>query len=213
MCAGNLSRNRAIRVTLTYVWQLFGFLLPVMVLVVCNVLLTRVLLRSNSFWEKSASSSRRTGRFHSCSVSAQLVIAVALYVLLVSPSECLRIYEDLAHHSTFRTFELAIMLTNVMQAVGFSFHFVLYCVFSRPYRKIIKHACRLAAKGLSCSTVKATSHATTMTRWQDRKRHQIKTADGDRQNKVQIDDDVVGELLKHRPHLHLMKSSIELRVN
>lgn len=58
-------------------------------------------------------------QLHNCSISALLVLLVAMFLVLVSPAELLNAYADLVQPDTMMTYEVAVVVSNLLEVGGF----------------------------------------------------------------------------------------------
>ena len=70
-------------------------------------------------------------------ITLTLVALILMFTVLMSPSELLHFYSLLVKSDSYRTFEVATHVTNILQALNFAFHFVLYCVVNVTFRRTI----------------------------------------------------------------------------
>ena len=66
-----------------------------------------------------------------------LISVVCLYLILVCPSTVLSLLVDYIisqSHATLKGYQIAVVLTNMAQAIFFSMNFGLYCSISKPFR-------------------------------------------------------------------------------
>ena len=100
--SGIFSTNITLQVTMTYIWAVLGFFIPVGVLGYCNYKLVRSLQLSNRLRRNSASgglvlrsTSRRQRR-----ISLTLIGIVIMFFILVCPSEIVHLYGDIGKMKT-----------------------------------------------------------------------------------------------------------------
>lgn len=131
-------------------WSVLGNLIPLLLLVLCNVSLAREIHRSydlrrrmNDNAGRSLERRRRRSSLDqdaSNRITVTLVSIVVLFFLLVAPSELVKqiaylIGGDLTHNYAYMTVEV---VTNLMQTVNFSANFVLYCIVNPSFRKVMR---------------------------------------------------------------------------
>ncbi len=128
--------------TCTYVWAILGFIVPIVILVYCNMKLTQSLRHSWKLRRLKLEGQQRNSlhRHSDVRLSSQqlvtitMVTIVTMFFFLVLPSEILHFYGELAepeYHGVYRN----LMLTaNLLQAVNFSINFVLYCIVNHYFR-------------------------------------------------------------------------------
>jgi len=153
---GPLQRYRGANVA--YLWTYFtlGIIMPLCVLVFCNVHLIktlRVSMLSRSSGDQNSShgavrptAPRRTTRERSEQaahrITLTLVIIVVLFVVLCVPSELLNFFVDMATESSYNTevFNMAVAVGNLLQVTNFAVNFVLYSAVNTYFRYTI---CRM----------------------------------------------------------------------
>jgi len=138
------------------VWFAVGTFLPLLLIVYSNVRLIREIcrMRRKSSAAAASSSSRSSSKAPTIDLdrdkSSTLTLTVTLvaigvcFLLLVCPSMSVQFWR-FANYATFdgyarpsypgRAEAMAIMVTNLTQAVKFSSNFLLYCVVSRSFRR------------------------------------------------------------------------------
>ena len=142
---GVFNTNQHLKVSMTYSWAILGFFLPITVLALFNICLIRA-LRASHRLRQSVVRNRAGSRDQSSRITVTLVALVIMFIILVSPSELLHFYIDVVPES-YTTMEIFLTLGNVLQAVNFSFHFVLYCAVNVSFRRaIITIVCVIMAK-------------------------------------------------------------------
>ena len=132
---GVFSSNKQFSMSFTYMWALVGYFVPVAILVFCNLNLIHALRQSMRFRQATVRSTS-SNRDVSTRITMTLIALIVMYILLVSPSEILHFISDIVDTKKYRDFELAVIFTNVLQAVNFAFHFVLYCTVNVTFRRI-----------------------------------------------------------------------------
>ena len=130
---GIFNTNHYLQMTMTYIWAILGFFMPIVFLFFCNVCLIRA-LRASHRLRQSAVRNRATACDHSSRITVTLVALVIMFLVLVAPSELIHFYTDLVPES-YATMELLFTLGNLLQAVNFSFHFILYCTVNVTFRR------------------------------------------------------------------------------
>ena len=133
---GPFGKNNALHVVFTYVWAFLGYFIPVAVLSFCNVNLICALRQSMRFREATTRSSSANQEV-SARITLTLIILIVMFMVLVSPSEVLHFILDVFSQEQQEHAGVAIMFTNVLQAINFALHFVLYCVVNVTFRNIV----------------------------------------------------------------------------
>lgn len=127
-------------------WSGLGNLVPLALLLLCNVALTKEIHNSYALRRRMKFNAGRTGHSSSSSstdqesnhrITVTLVCIVLMFFLLVAPSEMLKqiaylIDGDTSHNYTYMMIEL---VTNLMQTINFSANFILYCIINPSFRK------------------------------------------------------------------------------
>ena len=70
-------------------------------------------------------------------ITVMLISVVCLYLILVCPSTVLSLLVDYImqqSHATLKGYRIAMIITNLAQAMFFSMNFGLYCSISKPFR-------------------------------------------------------------------------------
>ncbi len=144
--------NQAFKTTWNYVYAVLGYFIPISILAFCNVCLIRALRESRLLRETVATRSIKTSatRQGNHRITLTLVMLVLMFFLLVSPSELLHFVNQVTPEYV-TVYELGILFTNVLQAVNFAFHFVLYVVVNVTFRR------SLVNMGFYCLAVIQTS--------------------------------------------------------
>ena len=130
---GPFVTNVRLKMAFTYVWAVVGFFLPVVTLFYCNVHLIRALresIRVRRLYRVSAKTTSPGSR-----ISPTLVAIVCMYIVLISPSEVLHFYYYTVDGDDVEVFNMAIVVTNVLQTLNFAFNFVLYCIVNVHFRQ------------------------------------------------------------------------------
>ena len=154
-------------VSLAYSWLYFilGICLPLVTLAFCNSRLVRALRASNQLRERFRV--RAAHVYKNNRITVILIIIVIMYILLVPPSEIVRFVLDHLWRSGpleangpgwRRDLHMALVLasnvTNVLQALNFSFNFVLYLALNNQFRRTMEHLlCRgsVVQRGVCCA--------------------------------------------------------------
>ncbi len=122
-----------------YMWTYFviGILIPLLALAYCNYNLIRALQESNKLRQqyKHAKSSKDTKNH----ITLTLIIIVILYFILVLPAEIINFLKktQLLNVANMGSFNVGVAIVNTLQAINFSFNFVLYCAINVHFRRSI----------------------------------------------------------------------------
>jgi hypothetical protein len=121
-----------VKTVFMYIWSIFGYFIPVIILIYCNAHLIKAL--------KASYRMRKLYRVHSKAadpgthITPTLIAIVCAFLLLVSPSEIIHFYYYMIDRSQVEDFSMAIVVTNVLQTLNFSLNFLLYCVVNAHFR-------------------------------------------------------------------------------
>ena len=146
---GTFGTNKSLNTTCTYTWALVGYFIPVAVLAFCNVNLIRALRQSMRLRRTSARGSGSSTAVHhevSLRITLTLILLIVMFMVLVSPSEILHFVLEVFDKNQYQYFEVIMMFSNVLQAVNFAFHFVLYCIVNTTFRKSMVNLVLLVVK-------------------------------------------------------------------
>lgn len=135
--AGTFGRNMTLKMTFTYIWAIIGYFIPVAILTFCNVCLIRALRQSEVLRAQSTRGQSKTSRDIHQKITVTLICLVGMFILLVSPSEFLHFYLDIGIAKHFTSQELAVVITNLLQTINFSCHFVLYVTVNVTFRRTL----------------------------------------------------------------------------
>ena len=157
---GDLTTNTCFKTTMTYVWFIIGFVIPVCLLTYCNVNLIMALRKSfrmrKQFMNVRMRSQNGTGSGNTGSnITPTLVAVVIVFTVLVAPADiCSFMFYVINHPSHTENFLFAIELTNVMKTLNFSINFLLYCAVNKKFRNSLRDIfqCRMLGFGRQYST-------------------------------------------------------------
>ncbi|ELU17853.1 hypothetical protein CAPTEDRAFT_212238 [Capitella teleta] len=128
--------NLKLRMTFSYLWSVFGYFIPVLILAYCNVHLIKALRESNRMRRLYRVSPR--GPSAGSRITPTLVAIVCMFLLLVSPSEILQFFHYTVSGQEFEAFNIALVFSNMLLTVNFAFNFVLYCIVNVHFRETWK---------------------------------------------------------------------------
>ena len=135
---GAFPSNYHLKQGFTYIWAIIGYFIPVAVLSISNILLIRALRASKRFRASNTHASPRSRRQDvSVRITVTLIAVVTMFLILVSPSVILNFVLRVAPETYDAYYKYAIIFTNVLQAINFSFHFVLYCLINVTLRRTL----------------------------------------------------------------------------
>ena len=136
---GWLAKNKMATLIYDWLYFLLGLVLPLVILVYCNMFLIRALHKSIMLRRKHSRPFTSKSVPNSTNVMTLiLVIIVIFYVVLVVPVEVLRFFKIQMSVSANMNFNLAVAVCNTLQAFNFAINFILYCIINVHFRKVIK---------------------------------------------------------------------------
>ncbi|ELT87612.1 hypothetical protein CAPTEDRAFT_209818 [Capitella teleta] len=125
-------------------WFSFGTFIPLFVLVFCNACILRAIYRGRR-------ATAATNNAHEAQalqrITWTLLSIVFCYLLLVCPSTLLHFFSITKLTKLGMYTQVAVVVTNLMQAIKFSCNFLLYCAIHRRFRQAL--ALRLACLGIN----------------------------------------------------------------
>ena len=136
---GTFSSNLYLRNAFTYMWATLGFFVPVAILAFCNAHLISSLRESARIQQHSQVSRSTAAKDAQRRISITLVSIVILFFILICPSEFVHFYGEVMEIHDFATYDLAVRITNILQACNFSFNFVLYCIVNTYFRRAMSN--------------------------------------------------------------------------
>ncbi|XP_059156634.1 FMRFamide receptor-like [Physella acuta] len=114
-------------------WALVGNFIPLILLIFFNVRLCRKIFSS---YKKRRHLGRQDQPRSSHILTLTLVAIVLLFFLLVAPSETVLFVMQMSDSTSLPAVEAVL---NLMQAINFSVNFILYCIISPHFRKMLKY--------------------------------------------------------------------------
>ena len=129
---GFFVRQHNMKKAFMYIWSILGYFIPVVILIYCNAHLISAL--------KSSYRMRKLYRVHSkaadpgAHITPTLIAIVCAFLILVSPSEIIHFYYYTIDNDQVEAFNVAIVITNILQHLNFSLNFLLYCVVNAHFR-------------------------------------------------------------------------------
>ena len=124
---------------------LFGTLLPIAILIVCNVSLAKTLQKSSALRRQcTRQSAPLEGKRHR--ITLTLVVIIIMYLVCVAPSRLMEFVIDEAitrkGESSFLSHSASIAIVvsvfNLAVSVNFAMNFILYCVVNMYFRKVLR---------------------------------------------------------------------------
>ena len=151
MCAANckcyilavsdLYKNNYFVISYKIMWAIFGVSVPLFILAFCNICLIRALKESHKM--RQMYRANRTNNESGHRLTTTLITIVAMFIILVSPSEILKFLEAWVINShgdrnRYNAFVISKFVVNFLQIINFTINFVLYCVINVHFRKTVK---------------------------------------------------------------------------
>ncbi|CAG5121167.1 unnamed protein product, partial [Candidula unifasciata] len=118
-------------------WAFCGNIIPLVLLFYFNVCLCRQIFYSYK-QQKHLGRQNKT-RNSSNSLTLTLVAIVALFFILVAPSEITLLVLHISNSGSNSTPKIIEPVLNWMQSINFSVNFILYCIINPFFRKTLKH--------------------------------------------------------------------------
>ena len=129
---------------------LLFLLLPLAILVFCNISLICALFKSQKIRQQfnvPTHQSKTRNR-----ITLMLIIIAASFVILVLPSEVMDFCREIVTMDYARTevFLLMRTLANLLQLINFSCNFLIYCLFNLHFRKVVKDIVLCSSPSYQC---------------------------------------------------------------
>ncbi|KAK2139584.1 hypothetical protein LSH36_1709g00000 [Paralvinella palmiformis] len=128
---GGLASN----IYILHIWPVVAVFLPLLVLFICNIRLVQGL--------RNVPTTRRLKcpgqkiRDVNTRITLTLIIIVATALILVTPSEILKVINPYKRWGSWGA--VVASIANLLQSVNFAFNFVLYCAIDRNFRQICRN--------------------------------------------------------------------------
>ena len=119
----------------TWLYFIFGILLPLLILAYCNIYLVKALHKSSQL-RRQHSSSRSSEATRV--VTLTLCVIVVMYIFLVGPAELVSFWKPFVRQGDTHAYGLAVMVCNCMQMLNFAVNFILYCIINVRFRRVIR---------------------------------------------------------------------------
>lgn len=142
--SGFMETQHTARVTYTWLYFVAGILLPLMLLMYCNIFLVRALQVARRLKQHHGavmqggpvhvSDNKEAARV----VTLTLCIIVVLYIVLVAPAELVAFWKPFIGDENMLYYGLAVRVCNAMQMLNFAINFILYFIINVHFRKVIK---------------------------------------------------------------------------
>ena len=131
---GSFRKNKSFNRGFVISWSVVGFIIPVSILVFCNVQLIRALQKT--YRVNCKAQQGRQGA--NPRITATLIAIVIMLLILASPSEILSIYYIVDRKTARYDFVLAGIINNLLHTLNFSINFLLYCIANVNFRNTLK---------------------------------------------------------------------------
>ena len=119
---------------------LFGYAVPFLIMMVCNVCLVVTLRRSDRARARLTAVHVSTKRRVSNRITPTLVAIILVYLLLMTPSEILDFIFDTLHlEHKAAVYKIVRPFANLLQTTNFSINFALHIGINSVYRKTLKN--------------------------------------------------------------------------
>ncbi len=136
---GRFEANEVFRETMTYIWAVLGFFVPVSVLAYSNVrLIIQVHITSKQTAGKQVSRQghRQTMRLK---MTTTLIAIIVCFFLFVFPGEFIHFYQEVTpeESTSLHSINTATHISNMLLALNMSFNFILYCIVNSQFRNTL----------------------------------------------------------------------------
>ena len=132
---GSLDQRSTIGQTFIWAKAIFGILIPMLILSICNSSLIKALRRSNQMrrhFRVQPATNNSSNR-----ITLTLIVIMMAFLILVFPSEIMDLFADHIKKSLTEVFLTVRAFTNVFQIINFAFNFILYCVINVHFRGML----------------------------------------------------------------------------
>ena len=169
---GPLQHHYPLHLGYILLYFLVGIVIPIIVLIYCTSQLIKALHQSRML-RRQHSSADSTSNSNRNLVTSTLCAVVIFYILLVSPAELLNFIRHFTKRhfsmSFYMKYGLAVSACNTLQAVNFSFHFLLYCIVNAHFRRVALGllSCVLPAKWIKFGLIARTRN--NIVTWKDKR--------------------------------------------
>lgn len=149
---GYFAQNKTLHKTFTYLWSIFGYVIPVALLIHCNVHLIAALRESRRVRRQyCVHVGRLPGKSNiGVKITPTLVAIVCMLIVLVSPAELIRFYYYAIEENNVENFNVVMVATNVLVTMNFGLNFVLYCIVNVNFRRAVRGVARNAVQRICC---------------------------------------------------------------
>ena len=130
-----MKTNETASITYTFFNFILGILMPLLVLIYCNVFLVKA-LHANSYFQRQHATHKGVETTHVAALT--LCIIEILYIVLMGPAELVTFWRPFVSHANATQYGLAVKICNALQMSTFAINFILYCVINVHFRKVMK---------------------------------------------------------------------------
>ena len=142
---GPLGDSRSMRI-LSWIRFIFGYTIPFIVLLTCNVILAVRLFQADKERQR-LTTDRRIRTNIGNRITPTLMSIIIAYLLLMTPSEILDFIFDSLGSLDNKTniYILARSLTNILQVTNYAINFALHIGINRGYRRALRRIFRMSS--------------------------------------------------------------------
>ena len=138
LTAGYYLLNAKLRQVFMVVWFLLGFVLPIGILLFCNVKLIRSLHTIHRLRAHIAASTNRVHDYNR-RITITLIGIIVMLIICITPSELFSFYLEVAPHAIEANYISATMtFCNALLTLNFSGNFAIYFTVNSYFRKAVK---------------------------------------------------------------------------
>ena len=130
---GYMQSNDVAHIAYSWLYFIFGILLPLVVLAYCNIFLIKAIQSSHKLRREHSSDSTEATRI----VTLTLCIIVVMYIVLVGPAELVTFWKPFVSDNALQ-YGLAVRICNSLQMLNFAVNFILYCIINVHFRQVIR---------------------------------------------------------------------------
>ena len=138
----SLYKNPHFMISYKVLWAILGVFVPLFMLAFCNICLIKALRESRRMRQLYRANKTKHESGHR--LTPTLIAIVAMFIILVSPSEILKFVESWVTRSnslsTFNAFMISQLVANFLVVINFTVNFILYCVLNAHFRKTVRNS-------------------------------------------------------------------------
>ncbi|CAH1779852.1 unnamed protein product [Owenia fusiformis] len=130
------------KITYRTVLATFASVIPLIILLVTNALLIHALHKSYKMRRTHSNAQGRSKDSASNRLTPTLVTIIIIFIIMNMPVELSNflLHGEFIHHNKHRYFPVMTAIFEVMQAINFTFNFLLYYIAIVPFRKTMHNA-------------------------------------------------------------------------